>query len=136
MSDNSRAGDIVFIHGLKIDTVIGVYDWERTILQRLVVDAEMVCDMSRAISDDDVAHVINYKTVCEDIERLCHEIRAELLETLADKIALYILAHYPCSEIRLTIHKPNAIKNADVGVKIIRRADEVLSHQASGLTDG
>ncbi len=116
-------GDIVFIQGLEVNALIGVYSWERAIKQQLIFDAEMVCDMSRAIKDDDVAHVINYKTVSEDIERLCHEIQAELLETLADKIAEHILTHYPCSQITLTIHKPNAIKAAkSVGVKIVRRA--------------
>ena len=115
--------DIVFIQGLKIDTVIGVYAWERVIKQRLIIDAQMVCDMTRAIADDDVAYVIDYKAVCEDIEQLCHEVQAELLETLADKIAHHVLTNYPCCEITLTIHKPNAIKQADsVGIKIIRKA--------------
>ncbi|USZ14885.1 dihydroneopterin aldolase [Moraxella sp. FZFQ2102] len=115
--------DIVFIEGLQINTLIGVYSWERAIKQQLIIDAEMVCDMTRAIKDDDVAHVINYKTVCEDMERLCHEIQAELLETLADKIADHVLRHYPCSQITLIIHKPNAIKDAkSVGVKIVRKA--------------
>ena len=115
--------DIVFIQGLNIDTVIGVYAWERVIKQRLIIDAQMVCDMTRAIADDDVAYVIDYKAVCEDIEKLCHEVQAELLETLADKIAHYVLTNYPCCEITLTIHKPNAIKQADsVGIKIIRKA--------------
>lgn len=113
--------DVVFIQGLSINTLIGVYDWERAIKQLLVIDAEMVCDMSRAIADDDVAHVINYKTVCEDIEEICHRAKAELLETLADKIATHILTKYPCRQITLTIHKPNAIKQAQsVGVKIVR----------------
>lgn len=113
--------DIVFIKGLKIDTVIGVYDWERVIEQTLVIDAQMLTDMSQAIAGDDVNHVINYKTVCEDMERICHETKAELLETLADKIANHVLAQYPCQKITLTIHKPNAIAKADsVGVTIVR----------------
>ncbi|VEG13639.1 dihydroneopterin aldolase [Moraxella cuniculi] len=114
--------DVVFIQGLQINTLIGVYPWERAIKQQLIIDAEMLCDMSLAAASDDVAHVINYKTVCEDIERLCHEIQAELLETLAERIAEHILRHYPCGQISLTIHKPNAITQAaSVGVKIVRR---------------
>lgn len=113
--------DIVFIQGLKINTLIGVYDWERAIKQSLVIDCEMVCDMTKASQSDDVAYAINYKTVCEDIERLCHKIQAKLLEKLAEEICTYLLTHYPCQAITLTIHKPNAIKQADsVGVKIIR----------------
>ncbi|OOR89000.1 dihydroneopterin aldolase [Moraxella caviae] len=113
--------DVVFIKGLKINTLIGVYDWERAIKQSLVIDARLECDMSKASSTDDVAHAINYKTVCEDIERLCHELKAKLLESLAQNICDYLLANYPCLRVTLTIHKPNAIKAADsVGVEVVR----------------
>ena len=113
--------DIVFIKSLEVNTLIGVYDWERAIKQSLVIDCEMTCDMSRAGQSDEVAHAINYKTVCEDIERLCHEIKAKLLEKLAHEICDYLLANYPCQSVTLTIHKPNAIKQANsVGVKIVR----------------
>lgn len=112
---------LVFIEGLKINTVIGVYDWERVIKQELIIDAKMHCDMTEAMASDDVNHVINYKTVCEDIETICHETQAELLESLADKIATHILTVYPCHKIDLTIKKPGAVKQASsVGVQIVR----------------
>ena len=113
--------DIVFIKDLQINTLIGVYDWERAIKQQLIISCEMVCDMTQATQTDDVAFAINYKTVCEDIERLCHDIKAKLLEKLAEDICAYILANYACTQITLTINKPNAIKQAgSVGVKITR----------------
>lgn len=113
--------DVVFVQGLKIDTVIGVYDWEQAIKQSLVIDAKISCDISQAAATDDVVHAINYKTVSEDIERICHQMKAKLLESLAENICQHILAHYPCSSVSLTIHKPNAIKQADsVGVSITR----------------
>ncbi len=113
--------DIVFVQGLKIDTVVGVYDWEQAIRQSLIIDAKISCDISQAAATDDVAHAVNYKTVCEDIERICHEMKAKLLESLAESICRYILDHYPCHSITLTIHKPNAIKQANsVGVSITR----------------
>lgn len=113
--------DVVFIKGLAIETIIGVYEWERAIKQSVIIDCEMVCDMSLAGQSDDVRDAINYKTVCEDIERLCHQIGARLLERLAEEICTYLLANYPCQTVMLTIHKPNAIKQASsVGVKIVR----------------
>lgn len=116
--------DVVFIQGLKIDTVIGVYNWERAIKQSLIIDAKMTCDMTQAAKTDDVIHAINYKTVCEDIERLCHQAQAKLLESLAEQICQHILTQYACTKIELTIHKPNAIKQAQsVGVSIVRSAD-------------
>lgn len=113
--------DVVFIEGLRVDTVIGVYDWERVILQKLVIDAQLSCDISQAAASDDVAYVIDYQAVCDDIERICVETKAQLLETLAQKIATHILQNYPCHAITLSIHKPDAVKQAaSVGVKISR----------------
>lgn len=113
--------DVVFIQGLSVHTIIGVYDWERAIKQPLLIDCEMTCDISLAGQSDEVAHAINYQTVCQDIERLCHQIKAQLLEKLAEEICAYLLANYPCQTVVLTIHKPNAIKQAtSVGVKITR----------------
>ena len=112
---------IVFINQLKIDTVIGVYDWERAITQALVVDVKLYGDMTASFTSDDVRDAINYKAVCEDIERICHDTRARLLESLADKILSHLFAHYPCSKVELTLAKPNAIKQADsVGVMVVR----------------
>lgn len=118
----NEMNDIVFIKNLHIDTLIGVYDWERAIKQKLVVSASIVCDMTQASQTDDVQHAINYKSVCEDIERLCHQLKAKLLESLAEQICQFILDTYPCYSITLTIDKPNAIKHAEsVGVQITRR---------------
>lgn len=112
---------IVFIEGLKINTVIGVYDWERVIRQLLVVDVKIYHDMSLAFQSDDVKDAINYKTVCEEIEQICHQQKAQLLESLADKILTELFNRYDCTKIELTIKKPNAIKQADsVGVMVVR----------------
>ncbi len=113
--------NIVFIENLKIDTVIGVYDWERAINQPLVVDIKLYGDMSKSFVSDDVADAINYKSVCEEVEHLCHHTKAKLLESLADKIITHLFAHYPCDKIELKLTKPNAIKKAEgVGVYIVR----------------
>lgn len=113
--------DFVFIQGLKVETVIGVYDWERAINQLLIIDAKIGCDISEAAKTDDVVYAVNYKTVCEDIERICQQMQAKLLETLAEHICQYILDNYACTYVALTIHKPHAIKQAgSVGVSIER----------------
>ncbi len=119
---------LVLIEGLKINTVIGVYAWERAIKQLLVIDVKIYHDMSQSFVSDDVAHVINYKTVCEEIEQICHDTKAKLLEHLAYKIMTHLFNHYPCQKIELTIKKPNAITQADsVGVHIVQTLDEYQS---------
>lgn len=111
---------LVFIEGLKVNTVIGVYDWERVIKQLLVIDVKLYHNMANAFASDDVKDAINYKTVCEEIEQICHQEQAKLLERLGNKIIEFLFETYPCHKIELTIKKPNAINKADsVGIMMI-----------------
>lgn len=101
------------IEKLKVQTIIGMFDWERVIKQALIFDVIIVCDMTKAFVSDDVSDVINYQTVCEDIERICHQTKARLLEYLGYQIMGHLFANYPCQKITLTLKKPHAIKQAD-----------------------
>lgn len=107
----------VVIEKLAVNTTIGVFDWERAIAQRVLFDVEMACDMTKAFVSDDVADVINYKTVCDEIEHICHHTKAQLVEYLAYQVMSYLFDKYACQKIKLTLKKPHAIKKADaVGV--------------------
>ena len=114
--------DEIFINNLKINTVIGIYSWERQINQLLLIDVKLNYDIQKAGQSDDVNDTIDYKEICTKIEEICHQTQAKLIEFLAEKICQYILEHYPCTKIELTIKKPQAIFNAEsVGVKIVRQ---------------
>jgi dihydroneopterin aldolase len=113
--------DSVFITDLAVEAVIGVYSWERAIDQRLLISAEILCDIRQAGQTDDVSHAINYKSVCDDITKICQQTKAKLLERLGEIICQHILTAYPCQSVTLTIAKPNAIKQASaVGIKLVR----------------
>ena len=115
--------DVVFIKGLKVDAVIGVFDWERAITQPLLIDIALETDISRAAVSDDVSDALSYKEVCDDVSEWCKEIQAKLLEHLAGQISDKIFAKYDCQKITLSIAKPTAIAQADaVGVQITRYA--------------
>ncbi|MEN8624854.1 dihydroneopterin aldolase [Psychrobacter proteolyticus] len=115
--------DVVFIKGLKIEAVIGVFDWERAITQPLLIDIALETDISRAAVSDDVSDALSYKEVCDDVSEWCKEIQAKLLEHLAGQISDKIFAKYDCQKITLSIAKPTAIAQADaVGVQITRYA--------------
>ncbi len=102
--------DVVFVKGLKVEAVIGVYEWERAITQPLLIDIAMETDISRAAASDDVS-------------AWCQAIKAKLLEHLAGKIADKLLEKYGCHKITLSVAKPTAIEQADaVGVQITRYA--------------
>lgn len=115
--------DVVFVKGLKVEAVIGVYAWERAITQPLLIDIALETDISRAAASDDVNDALNYKAVCDDVSRLCQEVQAQLLEHLAEKVATMLLTDYACHKVTLSIAKPTAITQADgVGVQITRYA--------------
>ncbi|PKG34918.1 MULTISPECIES: dihydroneopterin aldolase [Psychrobacter] len=115
--------DVVFVKGLTVEAVIGVYAWERAITQPLLIDITLETDISKAAVSDDVHDALNYKAVCDDVSAWCKEIQAKLLEHLAGQISDKLLAKYGCQKLTLSIAKPTAIAQADaVGVQITRYA--------------
>lgn len=122
--------DVVFVKGLKVDAVIGVYEWERAITQPLLIDIALETDITQASVSDDVADALNYKAVCDDVSTWCKAIKAKLLEHLAAQIADNLLAEYPCKKVTLRIAKPTAIQQADaVGVQITRYAKTTVADE-------
>ena len=51
--------DIVYIRELRAATVIGVYDWERSVRQIVVLDLELAADNRRAAASDRVLSLIH-----------------------------------------------------------------------------
>ncbi|MCS4236981.1 dihydroneopterin aldolase [Stenotrophomonas rhizophila] len=115
--------DKVFIEGLEIDALIGIYDWERRIRQTLRFDLEMGFDNRRPAASDDIADTLNYKAVSKRIEQFVRESDFGLVETLAERIAEIVLREFKVEWLRLKLSKPGAVRGARaVGVIIERSA--------------
>lgn len=115
--------DIIFLRGLQIDTVIGIYDWERKIRQTVIIDLEMGTDIRNAAATDDIAHTLDYKTLSKRIIAFVEASEFQLVETLAEKISSIILDEFSVPWLRLTLNKKGAISGAsDVGIQIERGA--------------
>lgn len=128
--------DVVFVKGLKVQAIIGVYAWERAITQPLLIDIALETDISRAAISDDVNDALNYKAVCDDVSAWCQVIQAQLLEHLVDQIADKLLTKYHCRKITLSVAKPTAIQHADaVGVQITRHAKASEARSATSKAD-
>lgn len=113
--------DIIFLRGLQIDTVIGIYDWERKIRQTVIIDLEMGTDIRNAAATDDIAHTLDYKTLSKRIIAFVEASEFQLVETLAEKISNIILDEFSVPWLRLTLNKKGAISGAsDVGILIER----------------
>jgi len=115
--------DIIFLKGLTIETVIGIYDWEREIRQTLIIDLEMATDIRKAAETDDIAHTLDYKAVSRRVMSFVEESSFQLVETLAEKITEILIQEFGVPWVRLTLNKRGAISGAsDVGILIERSA--------------
>lgn len=113
--------DIVYIRDLKVDTVIGIFDWERRIRQTVSIDLEMACDISRAAASDNIADALDYKAVAKRLISFIETSEFLLVETLAEKVAAIVREEFGVPWLRLRLSKPGAVRGAqDVGVIIER----------------
>ena len=113
--------DIVFLRDLRIDTVIGIYGWERRTRQTLIFDLEMSADIARAAATDDIDDTLNYKAVAKRLIQFVGESDFQLVETLAERIAGIVTGEFDVPWVRVRVNKPGAIRGArDVGVIIER----------------
>lgn len=113
--------DIVFIRELQIETVIGIYDWERKIRQFISIDLDMATDIKKASNSDNIEDTLNYKAVAKRLISFVSESEYELVETLAEKICDIVMTEFNVPWVRLTLHKPGAVSGSrSVGVLIER----------------
>lgn len=113
--------DRVLIEGLAVETVIGVYDWEREVSQRLLIDLEMAWDNRVPAASDDVADALDYAAVSERVTGFLALARPRLLETAAEGIADLLQQEFGVRWLRLVMRKPGAVPAAvSVGVSITR----------------
>ena len=113
--------DTVYIEGLKTDAVIGVYDWERSIRQTLVLDLELASDNRAAAATDGIADAVDYDAISKRILAYVQASEFELIETLAERVAAIVLSEFNIPWLRLKLGKPGAVAEAsDVGVIIER----------------
>lgn len=113
--------DIIFLRDLQIETIIGIYDWERKTKQVVILDLEMATDIRKAAKTDDIQYTVDYKAVSKRVIAFVEQSEFLLVETLAETIAGIILNEFNVPWILLTLNKKGAIRGAsDVGITIER----------------
>lgn len=113
--------DTVFIEGLVVETVVGVYDWERDVTQTLVVDVDMAWDNRKPGGSDNVADALDYAAASACIETCLKKLQPKLLEHGAEVVAEALQKQFGIGWLRLTLRKPGAVPAArSVGVCIER----------------
>lgn len=113
--------DIIFLRNLRIETVIGIFDWERKIKQTVFFDIEMATDIKKAAASDHIDDTLDYKSLSKAVIDFVEGSDFQLVETLAEKVAELIINDFNVPWLRLTLNKKGALRHADdVGIIIER----------------
>jgi dihydroneopterin aldolase len=115
--------DRVFIEDLRIQTVIGVFDWEREITQTISLDLQMAFDISRAAKSDNIADTLDYKSVSKRLIQFVESSEFQLVEALAEHCAQIVLDEFPVNWLRLKLSKPGAVRGSSAVGVIIERGE-------------
>ena len=115
--------DLVYIKNLRIETIIGIYDWEREVKQVVSMDLEMASDIKMAAQTDNIGYALNYKSISKRIIKFVQEQKFKLIESMAEEVAQIVLVEFSVPWVRLRISKPGALRGSeDVGIIIERES--------------
>ncbi len=116
--------DIVYIRDLRIETIIGIYDWEREVKQEVSFDLDMAADIRRAAQTDDIQYALNYKSIAKRLISFIQASEFLLVERMAEEVANIVLVEFSVPWLRLRVSKPGALRGSqDVGI-IIERGEK------------
>ena len=114
--------DKIFLQGLETKCVIGIFDWERKIRQKIRISLEFPADIRRAARRDRIEDTVDYKRIAKETLAFVSGSQFHLIETLAEKLAAMILKEFRVPEIQVRVSKPGAVRGSqDVGVEITRK---------------
>ena len=113
--------DIIFLSGLTTECIIGIWDWERRVKQKVVVDLEMGADIRRAAGSDRIDDTLDYKSVAKRLLQFIGDSEFQLVETLTERIAELVITEFSVPWVRVRLNKQGAIRGSrDVGILIER----------------
>jgi len=113
--------DKVFIKNLQVETIIGIFDWEREVRQVVSIDLEMEFDNKKAAKSDDIKDALDYKKIGKRVSGYVEKSKYKLVERLAEQIAKIVLKEFPVSSLILSVTKPGALRGSEsVGIRITR----------------
>jgi dihydroneopterin aldolase len=116
--------DIIFVHELKVDTLIGIYPWERNVAQAIQFDLEIALPTSRACQTDNFEDALDYALVVRRINEILSQEHFSLLEALAEHIAQIILSEFKSPWVKVSVAKLGTIRGVKkLGVCIERRCE-------------
>jgi len=124
--------DKIFIHALKTEAIVGIFDWERQVKQTVLIDIEFSADIRKAALSDSIDDTLNYKKVAKRVLAFIEGSSFHLVESLAEHIAMLILEDFGVAWVRISLSKPGAIRSSrDVGVVLERKPQDLDAWRAA-----
>ena len=113
--------DTIFLQGITAHCVVGVWDWEKSITQKIIVDLELATDITQAAKTDQLEDTLDYKSIAEAVIAMLEASRFQLIEKMAEEVAELVMQQYSIPWVKVRINKGGAVKHvANVGVMIER----------------
>lgn len=117
--------DRIYLQDLRVEAVIGIWEWERRIRQTISLDLEMATDVRRAAASDDIEDALNYRSIAKQLAETVEQSEFQLVETLAETLARIVVVDFGVSWLKLTVSKPGAIQGSrNVGVVVERTTED------------
>ena len=115
--------DIIFIQDFRVETLIGIYEWERRVPQTIQLDIEIGNPGSLAATTDNIDDTVDYGAVVNRIEETLKQRHFLLLERLAEHIADLILGEFKAPWVKVSVAKLQLLRSVKkLGVTIERVA--------------
>jgi dihydroneopterin aldolase len=125
VTDPPMPMDKIFLSSLKVECIVGIWEWERRVKQAVIIDIEMAADIRKAAASDRIEDTIDYKRVSKRLQTFVGESQFHLVETLTERIAQLIVLEFGVSWVKVRLNKQGAIRGArDVGIEIERRRED------------
>ena len=117
--------DKIFLTGLTVECVVGIWEWERQVKQTVVLDIEMAADIRRAAKSDRIDDTIDYKKVSKRLLSFVGDSQFQLVETLTERVAEIVVKEFHVPWVKVKLNKQGALRGSkDVGIIIERTAKD------------
>jgi dihydroneopterin aldolase len=116
--------DKIFLRQLEVEAIIGIWDWEREVKQKVVIDLEMATDIRKAAESDSIENTLNYKSVAKRLIGFVSDSSFQLVETLSERIAEIVVTEFNVPWVKVTVDKPGAIRGSKAVGIIIERTSQ------------
>jgi 2-amino-4-hydroxy-6-hydroxymethyldihydropteridine diphosphokinase len=129
--------DYIILTGLKISCIIGIFNWEREQKQEIIIDLKFPCDIRKAAKRDNIVYTFDYKKIAKSTIAFVEKSKFQLVETLAESLAQFLIDNFHLPEVHLTVSKPGAIRGSqNVGIQIYRSKASTYSNLMTFLSLG